>query len=65
MEKTQQKTIIGIRKEDKSIWERRVALTPQEVKTILSKNSDIEFIVEPSNIRVFANKEYEKAGAIV
>lgn len=36
---------VGIRREDKSVWERRVALTPKSVKLIHEKNPHIKFIV--------------------
>ena len=53
---------VGIRREDKSEWERRVPLIPEDVK-ILNNASDIEFVVQPSPIRAFPDREYEKAGA--
>ncbi len=36
---------LGIRRENKSCWERRVALTPLEVKSLLSDHSNIKIIV--------------------
>ena len=54
---------IGIRREDKSVWERRVALTPNNVKTILQRNSNIRVIVQPSQTRIFNDKEYKENGA--
>jgi len=54
---------VGIRREDKSIWERRVPLVPEDVKELREKG--IEFIVQPSSIRVFPDEEYVKAGAEV
>ncbi len=53
--------IVGIRKEDKSKWERRTPLVPDDVKELVNKG--IEFIVEPSPIRIFPDEEYERAGA--
>ena len=51
------KFFIGIRYEDKSIWERRVALVPQHVKEVMEEHPDVQFIVEPSSIRVFTDRE--------
>ena len=55
---------LGIRREDKNKWERRVPLIPEDVK-ILREKYDIETVIQPSPIRVFSNEEYKKAGAIV
>lgn len=57
------KKTIAIRHEDKYKMERRAALTPQHVKQLV--NQGIEVLVESSEKRVFADKEYEKAGAQV
>jgi alpha-aminoadipic semialdehyde synthase len=57
--------VIGIRREDKSKWERRVALTPSHVKQLLEKNPKLKFIVQPSRNRVFRDNEYQKVGAIL
>ncbi len=54
--------IIGIRREDKNEWERRVPLTPEAVKE-LKKNQGIESIVQPSNLRIYKDREYLEAGA--
>ena len=56
------KKIIGIRREDKNQWEKRVPLIPADVKLLLEKN-DLDVIVQPSEIRVFQDEEYERAGA--
>lgn len=53
---------IGIRREDKNIWERRVPLIPDHVGE-LAKKHKIEFLVQPSDLRIFKEQEYEKAGA--
>jgi saccharopine dehydrogenase (NAD+, L-lysine-forming) len=58
------KHIIGIRREDKNEWERRSPLTPNAVKELRDKYG-IKTIVQPSPLRIFANEEYEKAGAEV
>ncbi len=52
---------IGIRREDKSVWERRTPIVPEHVKELREKN--IEFFVQPSEIRAFKDEEYAGAGA--
>ncbi len=54
--------IIAIRREDKNDWERRAPLIPDHVKELKDKYG-IKTIVQPSKIRVFADQEYERAGA--
>ncbi len=54
---------VGIRKEDKSRWERRAPLIPSHVEELTGRG--IGFIVEPSPIRVFPDEEYKRAGAIL
>ncbi len=56
--------IIAIRKEDKNVWERRTPLIPEDVKFLI-KNFGYKVIVQPSDIRIFTDKEYEEAGAIL
>lgn len=57
-------TPVGIRREDKNIWERRTPLIPEDIKELREKLS-IEFIVQPSKIRIFPDDEYRNAGAKV
>ncbi len=54
---------VGIRREDKSVWERRVPLIPEHVWDL--KEQGVEVKIQPSEIRVFKNREYELAGATV
>jgi len=54
--------LVGLRREDKNIWERRVPLTPKHVKELKEKN-DINFIVQPFERRAFADDEFREAGA--
>lgn len=54
--------IIGIRREDKNKWERRVPLIPADVKWLKEKHG-IKTIVQPSEIRVYTDDEYRAAGA--
>jgi len=54
--------IIGIRREDKNIWERRVPLIPKHVKE-LKDNHNIKTILQPFPRRAFLENEYLEAGA--
>jgi saccharopine dehydrogenase (NAD+, L-lysine forming) len=56
--------MIGIRREDKNRWERRVPLTPAHV-AVLTHGQHCRVVVEPSEIRAFREKAYEEAGATV
>ncbi len=55
---------IGIRREDKNKWERRVSITPEHVKELKEKHG-INTIVQPSEIRIFKEEEYKKNGATI
>ncbi len=55
---------IGIRREDKNEWERRVPLVPADLARLHSRHG-IQFIVQPSPIRVFREEEYQAAGISV
>jgi saccharopine dehydrogenase (NAD+, L-lysine-forming) len=55
---------LGIRREDKNRWERRVPLTPEHVLE-LKKKYGIETFIQPSNIRIFSEEAYQKVGAHV
>jgi saccharopine dehydrogenase (NAD+, L-lysine-forming) len=52
---------IGIRKEDKSRYERRAPLAPEHVREATQQG--VSFLVEPSPVRVFPEEAYEEAGA--
>jgi saccharopine dehydrogenase (NAD+, L-lysine-forming) len=54
---------VGIRREDKSIWERRVPLIPDHVPFL--RELGIEVVVQPSDTRIFKEKEYVSAGAAI
>lgn len=56
--------IIGIRREDKNKWERRVPLTPAHLAD-LRQNADLQSLIQPSAIRVFPDSDYQAAGAVV
>jgi len=55
---------IGIRREDKNEWERRVPLVPADLKTLVEE-SGLRFRVQPSPIRAFADADFAAAGAEV
>jgi len=55
-------SVIGIRREDKSRWERRVPLVPSGVSELQARHG-LRFVVQPSDIRVFKDKEYRAVGA--
>jgi len=53
--------VIGIRREDKNKWERRVPLVPADLAE-LKKKFDVDFIIQPSPIRIFTDDDYRAAG---
>ncbi len=54
---------VGIRREDKSKWERRAPLAPEHVKELVDQG--LEIVIQPSKIRVFTDDEYREVGATV
>jgi len=55
--------LIGIRREDKSEWERRVPITPLHAAELEKKG--IEVIVQTSRIRAYDDSEFVEAGVTV
>jgi alanine dehydrogenase len=55
---------IGIRREDKSRWERRVPVTPEDARRLREEHG-IEVWLQPSPIRVFSEEEFTRAGVTV
>jgi saccharopine dehydrogenase (NAD+, L-lysine-forming) len=55
---------IGIRREDKSEWERRVPVIPQDAAELQQKHG-IRVLVQPSNVRAFTEEEFTQAGITV
>lgn len=55
---------IGIRREDKNRWEKRVPLIPKHVLE-LQKKHGITTVIQPSAIRVFSDESYRTVGAMV
>jgi alpha-aminoadipic semialdehyde synthase len=58
------KNKIGIRLENKNIWEKRVPIVPNDMKDLIEKES-IDFIVETSSIRAFNDDQYREIGVKV
>ena len=54
---------IGILRECKNKWERRVSLTPKEVRVLVAAN--IRVLVQPSSIRCYSDDEFIDAGAVI
>lgn len=52
-------TTVALRREDKSRWERRVALTPQGVESLI-KQTGAKVLVQPSTNRVYTEQQYVK-----
>ncbi len=55
---------IGVRREDRSRWERRVPVTPAIARHLRDEHG-IEVVVQPSPIRVFTEDEFAAHGATV
>jgi len=64
MDKRFQSAPIGIRREDKNVWERRSPLIPQQVGELIAEQG-LRFIVQPSEIRAFGDAEFGEVGAVV
>jgi hypothetical protein len=61
---TETSTTIGIRREDKSQWEARAPLLPEDVRRLVNDHG-LRFQVQTSPIRVFHDDEYRAGGAKV
>ena len=55
---------LGIRREDKNKWERRVPLTPEHLRELKEKYG-VETIIQPSKIRTFSDKDFEDLGVVI
>ncbi len=51
---------IGVRLENKSVWERRTPLVPQDILNL--RNQGIDVVVQASPNRAFADTEFQAAG---
>jgi alpha-aminoadipic semialdehyde synthase len=54
---------LGLVRECYSKWERRAPLTPDHVAQLVGRG--LRVIVQPCDRRIFANGEYERAGAAI
>lgn len=54
---------VGIRAEDKSPWERRTPLAPEDVRALIAQG--IEVRIQPSTARVYPIDEFLRAGATI
>jgi saccharopine dehydrogenase (NAD+, L-lysine-forming) len=55
---------LGIRREDKNLWERRAPLIPAHVREFV-RGLPVEVRVQPSPNRVFADDDYRREGAVI
>lgn len=53
---------IGIRREDKNVWEKRAPIIPSHVRELVQHHG-LDVSVQPSEIRVFSDQEYTREGA--
>ena len=58
------KKLIGIRREDKNIWERRVPLIPEHLEK-LKNEFGIDTIIQPFERRAFLENEFTEVGATI
>jgi alpha-aminoadipic semialdehyde synthase len=56
--------MIGLRREDKSEWERRVPITPQDAAS-LQREHGVRVVAESSPTRAFTDAEFKEAGVPV
>ncbi|MCF8261204.1 MAG: hypothetical protein K9J12_10550 [Melioribacteraceae bacterium] len=54
--------LLGLRREDKNIWEKRVPIIPEHVR-ILKNDFEIETVLQPFHERAFTEVEFTEAGA--
>ncbi len=64
MKNEQTQNIIGIRREDKNIWERRVPLIPSHAREMIQEHG-IRILIQPSRTRVFSDEDYRREGVII
>jgi alpha-aminoadipic semialdehyde synthase len=56
--------LMGIRREEKNIWEGRTPLTPSDASFLMS-TCNVKICIQPSQIRVFNDEEYKQKGVKV
>ena len=62
--KAEQTATVGIRLEDKSVWERRVPLVPADIQG-LAAGQGLRFVVQPSERRIYKDAAFAEVGAAV
>jgi alpha-aminoadipic semialdehyde synthase len=55
---------IGIRRETKSLWERRCPITPELARRLVASNG-VQVFIQPSARRVFPDSAFTRAGAVL
>ncbi len=55
---------IGVRREDKNEWERRVPIVPLHARELFQRHH-VQTVIQPSKIRIFSDDAYRAAGAQV
>lgn len=55
---------LGIRREDKNKWERRVPIIPEDLKELRDRHG-IDAVVQPSDLRVYPDESFRQNGAVV
>lgn len=58
------KKYLGIRREDKNKWERRVPIIPEDLKE-LKEVHGIEAVVQPSQLRIYPDDAFTENGAVI
>jgi len=56
--------VVGIRRENADLTERRAPLTPDQVKHLI-QSENLKILVEPSENRIFPDTAYQEAGATI
>lgn len=58
------KKYLGIRREDKNKWERRVPIIPEDLKELKDVHG-IEAVVQPSQLRIYPDNTFTENGALI
>lgn len=56
---------LGIRREGKSRWERRVPIVPADLSSLFSEHSGLSVIVQPCTKRCYPNGSYAQVHGVV
>jgi alanine dehydrogenase len=58
------KVLIGIRREDKNLWEKRAPIIPADARELM-RELPLEIWIQPSQIRIFSDEDYRGHGVTV